>query len=205
VVAKLKSNKITGGEEMKIKVHNPNNLPIIEYTQLEDFQGDFKLPMSDENLTKLKNSIKKFGVFIPKGVWINEGKFKVLDGHQTKRALQELENEGYEIPKIPYIKIDASDKKDAVEKLLQINSKYADINPFTQLFESLDVGKDELEEMLKDVSLFGDPYLIGSTAEWNTELPPPKAQDVIPEQKEKDKAETRKFLICPHCGASVSK
>ena len=50
-----------------LKVHNPNNLPTIPYTELTDFQGDLKEPMSTDKLEKIKNSLLKFGVFVRQG------------------------------------------------------------------------------------------------------------------------------------------
>ena len=69
-----------------IKVENPNNLPTIEYKKLEDLQGDLKT-LPEENLEKLKKSILRFGFKIPKFVWIDNGHYYILDGHQTKKAL----------------------------------------------------------------------------------------------------------------------
>ena len=135
-------------KELKIKVSNPNNLQTIDFHQLSELQGDLKIS-TPQKIQKLKNSIIKYGVFVPKFVWIDKSavmtKFYIEDGHQTKAALIELEKDGYEIPAIPFVKIDATDKKDAAEKILMLNSRFADINPSTTFFEDFNIELDYLD------------------------------------------------------------
>lgn len=133
-----------------IIAHNPNNLPLIHYSDLCDFQGDFKADIGAEQLKKLKNSIIKHDIFIPKFVWFDpDGRACILDGHQTKKALKSLEDDGWEIPMIPYVKVDARDRQDAAEKLLQINSRYAKVNPESDFIRSL----DDIGEILQQVEI----------------------------------------------------
>lgn len=117
----------------KLKVHNPDNLSTIAYSKLVDFQGDLKHEIEPKELMKMRNSLIKHGVFLPKAVWFDpDGKANILDGHQTKKALASLEADGWEIPEIPYITINAKDRKDAAEKLLQISKKAG--------YQSVDMG-----------------------------------------------------------------
>ena len=113
----------------KIKIINNNNLPTIDFHKLKDLQKGFKV-VEREELERLKRSIKKYGIVFPKYVWIDRGEYYIVDGHQTIRALKELEGEGYQIGEIPYISIKAKDKKEAIQRLLLINSKYGKINVF---------------------------------------------------------------------------
>jgi hypothetical protein len=106
-------------------------LPTIPYTQLTDFQGDLKT-ITDEALEKLKKSIIQFGVRFSKKVWQHNATYFTLDGHQTKKALESLETEGWEIPEIPVERIEARNKADAHRLLLLINSQYGAINPETR-------------------------------------------------------------------------
>lgn len=131
----------------KIKVDNPNHLFTIDYHKLEDLQGDLKT-INQEELGKLKQSIIKHGIFLPKLVWENEGKYWTLDGHQTKKALESLSND-YNVPKIPIVKIKALGKKDALEKLLIINSRYGKINVGAQ-----DIDFDQIEMEIIDIPEF---------------------------------------------------
>ncbi len=121
----------------EIKVDNPNGLPTIDYHELEDLQMDLKT-IGREELNKLKNSIIKHGIFLPKFVWENKGKYWTLDGHQTKKALESLSTE-YKIPKIPIVKINAKNRQDAVEKLLIINSRYGRYNVGTFLLDEIEI------------------------------------------------------------------
>ena len=137
----------------KIIVHNENKLKTINFKKFHHFQGDFKKELLEEELTKLKNSIIKHGVFVPKFVWIDDKKHYILDGHQTKTALQSLEDEGYDIPDIPYFIINAKDEKDAAEKLLQINSRYAKINPDSIWLKTINFTEVEINEIMKSIEI----------------------------------------------------
>ena len=171
---------------MKIKVYNPNKLPTIKYTELEDLQGDLKT-ITSENLDKLVNSIKTNGIFVPKFVWINNGKYYIMDGHQTIKALIQLEAEGYEIPPITYVEIKAKDKKEAGEKLLQINSRYGTVNFDTTFFE--DFGID-----LSFINKIGIPELEFMNRE-NINI-----DDFFTNEDSQPKEKDNK-ITCPECGA----
>lgn len=133
-------------KELIIAVHNPNNLPVIDFHELKELQGDLKIT-TPAKIEKLKNSIIKYGVFVPKFTWINNGTYYIEDGHQTIKALTELEKGGYTVPPIPYVEIQAKDRKDAGEKLLMIDSRFADINPETSFFKDFDIGLEFMEEI----------------------------------------------------------
>ena len=141
-----------------IKVENPNSLPTVSYEKLEDLQGDLKT-LPEENLEKLKRSIRQFGFKIPKFVWIDRGHYFLLDGHQTKKALESLEAEGYTIPEVPYAEVKAKGRQEAAKILLEINSRYGEYNPNTSFFEDFDIDLDfikdikipELDIMLEDM------------------------------------------------------
>lgn len=175
-------------------VHNPNNLPTISYTQLVDFQGDLKHPIEPEALEKMRGSLKKHGMFVPKFVWFDDnGNANILDGHQTKQGLASLEADGWTIPPVPYVKIDAVSREDAAEKLLQINSEYAKINPNTTWFDSFNfpdvsvllesIEIPSLDLLLKDMTDLGDIPSINDARE----------------AEEGQKTETM-TTFCPKCG-----
>lgn len=137
-----------------LKVHNSDNLPTIAYSKLVDFQGDLKHQIEPEALEKMRNSLKKHGVFVPKFVWFDKsGKANIMDGHQTKQALKSLEADGWKIPEIPYVTVEAKSRKDAAEKLLQINSRYAKMNPNTTWLEEFDFDMGEIEELIGSIEI----------------------------------------------------
>jgi hypothetical protein len=133
-------------KKLIIIVHNPNNLPIIDFHKFKELQGDLKIT-TPAKIEKLKNSIIKYGIFVPKFTWIDNDTYHIEDGHQTIKALTELEKGGYTVPPIPYVEIQAKDKKDAGEKLLMIDSRFADINPDTSFFKAFDIGLEFAEEI----------------------------------------------------------
>lgn len=108
-----------------MKVHNPNKLPTASVEELEASQGDLKF-LSDENYKKLKKNIEKNGFDVPVYVWVDdEGTKWLLDGHARKEVLTK---EGWLEP-IPYLVIKAKDRKQAMQRLLEITSQY---NTITQ-------------------------------------------------------------------------
>jgi hypothetical protein len=133
-------------KELIIVVHNPNHLPSIDFHELKELQGDLKIT-TPAKIEKLKRSIQKYGIFVPKFTWIDNGTYYIEDGHQTIKALAELEKGGYTVPPIPYVVIEAKDRKDAGEKLLMIDSRFADINLETSFFKDFDIGLEFMEEI----------------------------------------------------------
>lgn len=121
------------------------DLPTIDYRVLENLQGDLKTLPKNE-LKKLKTNIAQEFTF-PFYVWINKGRKYIEDGHQRQKALQSLEKDGYKIPELPYIEIVAKNKKEAVIKLLQLNSQYGQYNADTTLFTDLEISLPEFEEL----------------------------------------------------------
>jgi DNA modification methylase len=144
-------------KELIIIVHNPNNLPVMDFHELKALQGDLKIT-TPAKIEKLKKSIVKYGIFVPKFVWIDNNTYHIEDGHQTIKALIELEKGGYVVPPIPYVEIPAKDRKEAGEKLLMINSRFADINPETSFFTDFDIGLEFMEEIeIPELELDLDP------------------------------------------------
>ena len=133
-------------KELKVIVHNPTQLPTIDYHKLSILQGDLKT-LSETNKAKLCKSILEHGYFIPAFVWKSGEEMFILDATQRYHALQELEKKGYTIPDIPYIEIEAKDKKDAAQKLLQITSRYGTINEGIHFFEDFDIDFEYLSSI----------------------------------------------------------
>lgn len=119
-------------KKIEITCSGSKSLPIDD---LKDFQGNLKtLPKAE--LEKLKRSIVNHGFSFPVFVW----KKNILDGHQRIFATKKLLKEGYAIDDIPVVEIQAKDKKHAAQKLLLLNSRFADftedgISAFIKDFE----------------------------------------------------------------------
>ena len=100
------------------------------------------------NLEALKASLKKHGFSLPFAVWIDGADIYTIDGHTRKKALQELQAEGVEIPdKLKAVEIEAKNRKEAVQILVEVfNQKH---NPFDNevLVNWLDVEQVEIQDL----------------------------------------------------------
>ena len=157
---------------------------LIPIDQLKSFQGDLKI-ITDEQLTKLKDSIVKYGFSFPIFVW---GK-KILDGHQRLKAITSLISDGYEIEdySLPVVQIQAGSEQEAAEKLLLINSRYA-----TMTQDGFDIF---LADFSIDIEEFG-PFL--EIPEIDMQLPEFEP-GTIDDQGKLDQLEP-KIIECPNCG-----
>ena len=137
--------------------------------------------ISEEELEKLKTSIKKFG-YIQPIIW-NKKTGYVVGGNQRLKALQELE-----IKEIDVIIVDLNEEEEKVLNIaLNKISGNWNYEKLEEIFNSLDeelldftgFSESEMQDILNNVDL-NDLY------------------DFQSEDKEKPKEE--KILICPHCG-----
>lgn len=101
------------------KVSGCQTAPIESFN---NFQGNLK-KLDKKNLKKLKESIVKKGFTAPLFIWQKN----ILDGHQRKTALESLKDDGYTIPDVPFVEIEAESEKEAKEILLTYVSQYADV------------------------------------------------------------------------------
>lgn len=112
---------------------------------LSEFQGNLK-DLSNENYEKLKSIILKHKFSFVVHAWAREGKLFILDGHQRVRVLLRLSSEGYEIPKIPVVLVQADSFKQAKEKLLAGTSQFGNLTQ-DGLYEFLNESQVTLEEL----------------------------------------------------------
>jgi len=149
-------------KEIKVTCESNGLMPIAE---LDNFQGDLKT-LDDESFKKLKISIVKYGFSFPIFTWNGN----ILDGHQRLKAVKSLIDEGYTLDGdlLPVDRIEAKNEKEAAEKLLLINSRYAKIDQsgFDLFVENFDLDIADLSDMLDipevDFS-FGDEEFEGNT------------------------------------------
>ena len=99
----------------------------IEISEINDIQGDLK-NITKKREEKLKQSIIENGICFPFHVWEKDNKYYSIDGKHRKTVLEKLEKDGYEIPKIPCVKIKAKNEKEAKKMLLLASSQYAKID-----------------------------------------------------------------------------
>ena len=170
---------------MKIKV-TCDGTDYIDFKTLKPFQGDLKT-LSNDNLNKLKNSIIKYGFTAPAFVW-QSGKSKyILDAHQRMKALDSLFSDGYEIPDIPIVYIQAKNKQITKEKLLHITSQYGEFD------------REGLDNYILDSGLDLSGLDIRLT---NTELYL-EVPDFQPSTESQGQLDTLQEKVCPHCGMVI--
>jgi len=121
---------------------------------------------------------------MPKFVWDSGDRLKIMDGHQTQKALSSLEDDGYSIPPIPFVLIEAKDEKEAAKKLLALDSRYGVINISTEFFDkyALDI---ELIRKWIEIPEFGVD-LDELTKRFNSEIEGNTDPDEVPEVDEKE-------------------
>jgi len=127
---------------------------LYEWRKIKDLQPKgFKTSLRDE---VLKATLQKHGVSRSFSVWQDsKGDVYCIDGHQRKRVLEELENEGVEVPELLMCEfIQADNKKQASVILIEVfNQKHSEMDFFEfEKFvdiEELDLGLDLDDLMLK--------------------------------------------------------
>ena len=117
----------------------------INWHNLSEFQGGLKI-RDEADINKAKTSILKYGWSFPFFVWTSGKTNYVLDGHCRLLVLQALEEEGYIIPELPCVYIQAKNKTEAKQKLLRLNSTYGKMTKESVLefAEDIDLNFDEI-------------------------------------------------------------
>lgn len=135
-----------------IEIYNLSNMPTAALSDFHELQEDFKLYDEEKNL-KLQKLILTRGFKYAFKAWKDEnGVLWIIDAHQRKRALEELQKKGYIVPPIPYELISCMDKQDAVKEIAAYNSQFATLNPDTLLFRMYDISDADLEAFSLELS-----------------------------------------------------
>ncbi|MFA7360790.1 MAG: ParB N-terminal domain-containing protein [Candidatus Kapaibacterium sp.] len=126
----------------------------IKWRELEWFQTDSLKDLSEENLEKLKNSLKQNNFVQPFNVWIDKKKkVWILDGVHRAKAMKQLEEEGIKIPDmLPANFVKCANKKEAAKLVLIYSSFYAKITDFG-LREFLDINEILFTEVNAEIDL----------------------------------------------------
>lgn len=150
---------------------------LVEIAKLERFQGDLK-EITPEAMDKLKASIIKYGFSFPIFVW----QTKILDGHQRLEAAKQLIKEGYVLKsgKLPVVQISADSDQEAAEKLLLINSRYAQMTQagFDAFVTDFDIDLSDFSGLLEIPEIYFD-FDGGGGFDGNTD--PDDVPDVQPD------------------------
>lgn len=124
----------------------------IDWHSLTEFQGGLKI-RDDADISKAKTSILKYGWSFPFFVWASGKTNYVLDGHCRMLVLKALEEDGYIIPELPCVYIQAKNKAEAKQKLLRLNSTYGKMTKESVLEFAEDIEIDFDEIALPDTTI----------------------------------------------------
>jgi len=131
---------------------------------LEPFQGDLK-SLSATEFAKLKGHILKTGFAFPIYVWKSpEGINYILGGHQRVRVLTSLKKEGYVIPSLPVVFIQAASVQDAKKRVLQDVAQFGQVENqgLYEFMTEAGISILDLQQDFKlpdlDMTAFGDEF-----------------------------------------------
>jgi disulfide oxidoreductase YuzD len=129
---------------MTRKIKNKNfNLKYISLEVLKTYDFNSLKEASNRDVSKLKQAILSNDFSFPLYTWQNY----IIDGAGRKKALEELEKEGYTIDELPVIEIEAANKREAKKLVLQASSQYGVISQksYEDFIESIDFTPLELK------------------------------------------------------------
>jgi DNA modification methylase len=147
----------------------------LELAELTEMQGGLK-SRTDIDFDKIKLSIIKYGFSFPLFVWKSGKTNYLLDGHGRFATLCKMQKDGYIIPPLPVVYIQAKDKKEAKQKLLRLNSQYGKMT------------KESVLEFAEDIDLNFDEIALPDTVIDFTDATEPQeteGDDEVPEVDEK--------------------
>lgn len=108
------------GKRIRITCEVKNKLSLDE---IADFQGNLKVRTA-EDVEHIISSIERFGFSFPFFIWVRpDGEKCCLDGHGRILALKQMRAEGYDIPMLPVVEVEAEDEAEARRKLIMINTQ----------------------------------------------------------------------------------
>jgi len=168
---------------IEVKCKGSLNLGIEE---LNPFQGDLK-DLNKDNYKRLRGQILKEGFCEPFSVWMDpeDNKWKVLNGHQRLRVLQEMKlAEKYVIPELPVSVVDAKSKAEAKRKILTLASQYGTMS--SQGLYNFIVENNITMESL-DMTHFPEINLEDFKAEF--------FENILPDDQDKDDLYSKKVEI----------
>lgn len=127
---------------IQIKCETKDSLELAEMTEL---QGGLKI-RDDIDYDKIELSILKYGFSFPFFIWKSGKTNYLLDGHGRFEILCRMQKDGFIIPPLPVVYVQAKTKKEAKEKLLRLNSTFGKMTKESVLefAEDIDLNFDEI-------------------------------------------------------------
>jgi hypothetical protein len=137
-------------KEIKITCRAAASLAI---DKLEAFQGNLKT-LNEKEYKKFRSAIKKHGFSFPVFVWKSGQNHFIIDGHQRLNTVRQMIKEGYTLKDnaVPVDWIEAKNKKEAKEKILQAMSQYGKYTE-ESLYEFIQIEGLDFEEEKSKIAL----------------------------------------------------
>lgn len=108
-------------KNVRVNIRGVVNLRL---SDLNAFQEDIKV-LTDENYVRMKEEILQDGFSFSPHVFLDsEGKAWLLDGHQRRTCLERMEKEGFQIPIIPCMEVEAESLEHARRLVLAAASQF---------------------------------------------------------------------------------
>lgn len=190
--------KTKGKKVIQIKCTGADTLPL---DQMAIIQGQLK-ELTEKAYEQLRNRMIELGFIAPIFIWKNPkpGKYEIpnciLDGTHRKLVLERMrDEEGWEVPDLPIVWIEAKNMKEAKEKLLAITSQYARITVegWDEFTYDLDV-----ENIIPNISL--PDFKIPDMTPTGDPDPDKAPEKKGPEQEPPSTSKGRIIHTCPSCG-----
>jgi hypothetical protein len=174
---------MTTTDTKTITISNPAGLPTIPWKKLKEWEPNTLKEKKNRDVGDLKASILAMGFTIPFFVW-EKGKY-IADGAGRHLALELLEYEGYEIPDLPYVPLEAKNRAEAKRLVLAISSQYGLVTPGS-------IGEFTFDLKEIDISFINVEGYNLEEIDWT----PPKSKEI---DMERMKGETKMVHKCPKC------
>jgi len=185
-------------KSIRIACSTKDHLPL---ESLKEFQGDLKVLMVDK-FDQLKKLILDTGFAFPILVWKSpEGKNCIIGGHQRVAVLRKLKKEGYEIPELPVVFIEAADYKAAKERVLQDIAQYGKVG-YQGLYEFMHEAQIGMDEMMKSYTIpevnltdFARGFFEDDPSKLGVVTDPNEEWKGMPEFNQQDKTSFRHIIV----------
>lgn len=135
-------------EEIKIRCQGAG---VLDLADMLAFQGELK-SLSEEAYGMLRREILETGFAFPIHVWQDQGFSYILAGHQRKRTLEKMREEGYTIPPLPVIYVEATNYQEAKRRVLQDIAQYGKVEK-QGLYEFMTDAKLPLDDFIKSFDI----------------------------------------------------
>lgn len=113
-------------QKIRVNIRGVVNLRLED---LNAFQEDIKI-LTDERYASLKEEILEDGFSFSPHVFLDsDGKAWILDGHQRRTCLERMKGEGFEVPIIPCMEVEAESLEHARRLVLAGTSQYGTFQP----------------------------------------------------------------------------